>query len=622
MQKKLYFFLIVLIISFVLVGCGSELIEKTPEYEVQFLLEGGEQISGGSLLQTIEHGSSAEAPIIKKDGYVFDGWDQSLTGITSNKEIKAKWRHFTASEIYEKVTRATVEIVAYDKSNESIGLGSGFFYNNNGEIITNYHVIEGAYSIKVRITNSQEYIVSSIKGYDIDLDLAVLKINYNNTEYIELSDRIASIGESIYAIGSSLGLTDTFSAGNISNNNRIVEGIECYQLTAPISPGNSGGPLVDIYGKVVGINTMSLVGGDNIYFAIKISEFYKLDLSTSKTVRAVYEEILMAPFQLTTTVLSNTSTSISITSANKYRTLKFIPVTTGTYTIYSSDTRYDTYIKVYDSQYNQIDYDDDGGDEYCFKLSIQLSAGQTYYFIISMSPLRFESYPEYGTFNIYISGFNFTNAVNLSLTTTTSGNISTSGGKNYYKFTPSFTSTYVLYSNSSLDLFVTIYDSNGNQLTTNDDSGSSLDFSVVRSLLSGVTYYFEVKISPYATASSSKTGSYTLNLTSGYQITTTSTQSAYITTIGGYDLFVFIPSYSGTYVIYSTGSYDSYVTLYDGSGNLLSSNDDGGTNYNFRLSNYLQANEVYFFLVKMSPYISSSDSKTGIFSIYLDWLKT
>lgn len=615
-QRK--FFFIVLFLIFILSSCDSNINNQVESYSVEFTLEGGEHTGGGALIQSVKHGSTATAPIVEKDGYVFDGWDQSLNGITSDKIIKANWRNYTASEIYDKVTDATVEIVAYNSSNVPIGLGSGFFYNNQGEIITNYHVIEDAYSIKVRISNSSEYTVTSIKGYSIDLDLAILRINYQNVSYIPLSTRNVSVGESIYAIGSSLGLTDTFSIGNISNNNRVIEGINCYQLTAPISSGNSGGPLVDMFGKAIGVNSMSLIGGDNIYFAIKISEIDKLDVSTPKTVIAVYNEIRLSPFLTTTTVSTNSTVTVNITSTKKYQTLKFTPTVSGTYTIYSTNTTYDSYVKAYNSLYNELDYDDDSGDGLCFRLSINLIGGQTYYFVVSMSPYLPDNYPEFGSFTVFISGSSFINAINITQGSTTYGSISTVGATVVYKFVPTYTGLYVLYSSGSLDLYVTIYDSNGNQLATNDDSGGGLNFALMRNLVSGSTYYYEVKISPYAGAASLKTGSYTMYLTQGTQITTTSYQNAYISYTGGYTLFVFSPTYSGTYIIYSTGTYDSYVELYDGSGNKITSNDDGGTNFNFRLSYYLSSGEVYFFLVQMSPYVLSSYPKTGTFPIYLD----
>ena len=164
-MKKL---VLVISILFSLVGCS-------PKYTVAFDLDGGVYVGGGNLIQEISEGDNAIEPILTKEGYVFDGWSNSLNNIVQNVNVIAKWRNYTQEEIYTMTVNSVVEIISYE-NNRSSALGSGFFYNNNGEIITNFHVIEGASRLKVILNNGSEYNVVSIIGYDEDLDLAIKTI--------------------------------------------------------------------------------------------------------------------------------------------------------------------------------------------------------------------------------------------------------------------------------------------------------------------------------------------------------------------------------------------------------------------------------------------------------------
>ena len=95
--------------------------------------------------------------------------------------------------------------------------------------------------------------------------------------YLELAEKDARTGEQVYAVGSALGtLTGSFTGGMVSSTKRTYGEIDCIQMDAAISPGNSGGPLVNVYGEVVGINTASYTSGENLNLAIKVSELDRL----------------------------------------------------------------------------------------------------------------------------------------------------------------------------------------------------------------------------------------------------------------------------------------------------------------------------------------------------------
>lgn len=183
--------------------------------------------------------------------------------------IQIKSKELTAEEIYENCSKATVEILAEVASNR-YNLGSGFFIDD-GTIITNYHVVSGTSSIKITDSENKSYYVEQVLGYDEKIDLVILKVNSKN-EYLEKNKEAIKPGETVYTLGSPLGLTGSFADGLVSSPSRKIESVDYIQVTAPMSPGNSGGPLINKYGEVIGINTWQYTEGQNLNFSININE--------------------------------------------------------------------------------------------------------------------------------------------------------------------------------------------------------------------------------------------------------------------------------------------------------------------------------------------------------------
>ena len=168
---------------------------------------------------------------------------------------------FTA--IIDDVIRAVVSV----KTND--GQGSGVIYNPNGYIITNRHVIDGASSIWVVDYNGRSYPVQ-ILGFGVDVDLAILKINSSETfDYLQFEDQI-SVGQHVIAVGNPLGLSFTVTEGIISAVNRKTDdtNVGYMQTDVSINAGNSGGPLVNAAGDIVGINTFKIDATEGLGFAI------------------------------------------------------------------------------------------------------------------------------------------------------------------------------------------------------------------------------------------------------------------------------------------------------------------------------------------------------------------
>ncbi len=196
---------------------------------------------------------------------------------------------YTSSELFELVKNSIAEIITYDKNGKEHALGSGFVYRSDGQIITNYHVIENGYSATVKL-GGKSYSVTKVLAYDKDIDIAVLKINASNLSTVKICNKTVPTGAPVYAIGSSKGFTATISDGIVTHASREIDGVIYVQHNAAISSGNSGGPLINAYGEIIGINTLSVKDSQNLNFAIFASEFDYLGFGTPLTMSELYKK--------------------------------------------------------------------------------------------------------------------------------------------------------------------------------------------------------------------------------------------------------------------------------------------------------------------------------------------
>ncbi|MHB8755648.1 MAG: S1C family serine protease [Candidatus Acidiferrales bacterium] len=169
---------------------------------------------------------------------------------------------------------AVVSIVMSDKDGNPVAQGSGFVVSKDGDILTNYHVIAEGASALVKLPDGAFYVVDGVLAADKARDIAVIKAHGENFRTLALgdSDRV-QVGQEVVAIGNPLSLESTVSNGIVSSVRSIDEkGGKYLQITAPISPGSSGGPLFNMEGQVVGITTMYIKVGENLNFAIPIND--------------------------------------------------------------------------------------------------------------------------------------------------------------------------------------------------------------------------------------------------------------------------------------------------------------------------------------------------------------
>ena len=161
------------------------------------------------------------------------------------------------------------------------GLGSGFFINDDGFLISNFHVTEGETQISVEVFQQkngelERKVYKQVKIVSLNKfgDLALLKVEDKDAPkfaHVVLGDSDAlSVGERVFAIGSPLGLERSVTEGIVSTKTRQLQGELYLQTTAQINPGNSGGPLFNLRGEVVGVTNMKITSGEGLGFAIPV----------------------------------------------------------------------------------------------------------------------------------------------------------------------------------------------------------------------------------------------------------------------------------------------------------------------------------------------------------------
>ena len=163
------------------------------------------------------------------------------------------------------------------------GLGSGFLLNDEGHLITNFHVIEGETQISIEVYHQRAgqlerraYKQVRIVAMNKFADLALLKIEDKDTPKfasVALGEAdVLSVGERVFAIGSPLGLERTVTEGILSTKTRQMQGALYLQTTTQINPGNSGGPLFNLRGEVIGVTNMKITFGEGLGFAIPVEQ--------------------------------------------------------------------------------------------------------------------------------------------------------------------------------------------------------------------------------------------------------------------------------------------------------------------------------------------------------------
>jgi len=187
--------------------------------------------------------------------------------------------------LIKQIEPSIVVVIAYGDEGKRLGHGTGFFLNQEGDVITNHHVLEGASRVEVKTHGGNIYKVKRVLANDKEGDLIRLAIDLQGDTMrpMPLSDSIPEVGERIFVMGTPLGLERTVSDGIISAVREIPEFGKIIQLTAPISPGSSGSPVVNMNGKVIGVATFFVKAGQNLNFAIPVERIRHMISGEAKT---------------------------------------------------------------------------------------------------------------------------------------------------------------------------------------------------------------------------------------------------------------------------------------------------------------------------------------------------
>jgi Trypsin-like peptidase domain len=200
---------------------------------------------------------------------------------------------------------AVVSIVMSDKDGQPISQGSGFVISKDGRVVTNYHVIRSGVSAIVKLPDGAFFAVEGVLAADKDRDIAIIKARGQGFHTLSLGDSSSvQVGDEVVAIGNPLSLESTVSNGIVSAIRAMdAEGGKFLQITTPISPGSSGGPLFNMEGRVVGITTMYLKGGENLNFAIPVDDVKHLLSSYERLGRSVWSVVGSFPNEAATVAI-------------------------------------------------------------------------------------------------------------------------------------------------------------------------------------------------------------------------------------------------------------------------------------------------------------------------------
>src|SRR5829696_2169269 len=184
-------------------------------------------------------------------------------------------------ELVRRIKPSAVAIETYDSRGEKLSRGSGFFVEAD-HIVTNRHVLEGAYRAEVHSSGGTVFPVKGVLAVDAEGDIALLKIDAPTPSIrpLPLDKTSPQEGESVVVIGNPLGLEGSVTNGIVSAVRDIPTFGRIIQITAPISSGSSGSPVVNMQGQVIGIATLQITGGQSVNFAIPSERISQLQVAT------------------------------------------------------------------------------------------------------------------------------------------------------------------------------------------------------------------------------------------------------------------------------------------------------------------------------------------------------
>ncbi|MFA4953277.1 MAG: trypsin-like peptidase domain-containing protein [Candidatus Pacearchaeota archaeon] len=207
---------------------------------------------------------------------------EAITSLDESLKLQMEELKAQTSEDFSAVVEDSIKSVVTIRTDTS--QGTGFIVNNEGYLVTNAHVLVGGKNVNA-ITYNQEIINAELIGYDGELDIALLKISGEYSALTLANSDNVQIGEKVIAIGNPLGLQFSVSEGIVSAVKRPgLTDMKVYiQTDAALNPGNSGGPLINKQGEVIGINNFKVGGGESLGFALESNKIKEAINKISQT---------------------------------------------------------------------------------------------------------------------------------------------------------------------------------------------------------------------------------------------------------------------------------------------------------------------------------------------------
>jgi tetratricopeptide (TPR) repeat protein len=193
------------------------------------------------------------------------------------------------TELVKFIQPAVTTVVVYDVNSNVANLGTGFFIDKTGILITNHHVLLGKFGAEVRTSDGSTYPIKAVIAENQATDLVKVKVEIppEKVHWLSVSAEPPLVAQHVVVVGSPMGLEQSVSDGIVSSVREIPGLGIFYQMSAPISPGSSGSPVVNLQGKVIGVATFQFLQGQNLNFAIAGNSI--LDLKTDKPGQSLSE---------------------------------------------------------------------------------------------------------------------------------------------------------------------------------------------------------------------------------------------------------------------------------------------------------------------------------------------
>jgi serine protease Do len=187
------------------------------------------------------------------------------------------------TELVKNIQPAVATVVAYDVNGNVASLGTGFFISKEGHLVTNYHVLFGKFGAEIKTADGETYPIKTIVAQNQAADLLKVGVDIpaDRVRWLAVSNEPPLIAQHVVVVGSPMGLEQSVSDGIVSSVREIPGVGTFYQISAPISPGSSGSPVVDMKAKVVGVATFQFLQGQNLNFAIASQSIRELQTDQS-----------------------------------------------------------------------------------------------------------------------------------------------------------------------------------------------------------------------------------------------------------------------------------------------------------------------------------------------------